>query len=687
MQITYNWLKEYLDFPWQIDELTKKLTDTGLEVKAFEPNPQEAGDWVIELEVTPNRPDCLSLYGIAREMAAATGVALKSPDASWEEEETPVAQVASVTIEAPENCMRYCGRVIRGVKIAPSPEWMVKRLEAVGIRAINNVVDVTNYVLMELGHPLHSFDLNRLSGRQIIVRQARAGEILQTLDGQDRELDPERLVIADSDKAVALAGVMGGANTEVLDNTVDLLIESAWFNPVSVRRTSKKLGLRSESSYRFERGTDPDTALKALNRATALILQLAGGKAARGILDDYPKPPTLQTLQLRGSKIQQLLGLKVPQKALIGIFERVGCQVDKIDNDTLSLLIPVHRKDLEREVDLVEEVSRLYGFEKFTSSTPMILMSPALPNRQARMERLSRENLVPLGFWEVMNYSFVNSIDWASMGFPRESMIALRNPMSTEQDVLRMSLIPGLLKNISRNMEQGESIVRVFEIGRAMRLSDKGEFIEETILAGAASGKPAGAVWAEKGFSLDFYGFKGLVDYLFSKFELPKPEYEPAESFLYRQGAYAGITVGDKNLGNVGILSSELSRKYGIEKEVFAFELVIDRSVQVASTQYSYKTLPKFPAVQRDISLLTPMEISSRQIMDEIRKDAVEYLESVELFDLYSGPKLPEGYRSVSFRITYRHPERTLQDTEVETWHQSIIEKLTRQFNVKLRTA
>jgi phenylalanyl-tRNA synthetase beta chain len=687
MQITYKWLKEYLDFPWQIDELTKKLTDTGLEVKAFEPNPLDSEDWVIELEVTPNRPDCLSMYGIAREMAAATGFTLREPDTTFEEESTPVEQLASVSIEAPENCYRYCGKVIRGIKIAPSPAWMAKRLEAVGIRSINNVVDVTNYVLMEIGHPLHSFDLNRLAGNQIIVRQAKPGEVMKTLDGQDRTLDPERLVIADKEKAVALAGVMGGANTEVLDNTVDLLLEAAVFNPISIRRTSKKLALRSESSYRFERGTDAETALKALNRAAALILQLAGGKAAKGFLDAFPKPPTPPTIELRGSRVERLLGNKVPQKTLMGIFERMGCKVEKVNADTLSVQTPVHRKDLEREVDLIEEVARLHGVEKFLPSTPMIPMRPTRPYRQAKIERTARETLVPLGFWEVINYTFVNSNDWVAMGFPKESMVALRNPMSSEQDVLRMSLLPGLMKNISRNMDQGEAIVRVFEIGRVMRLSPKGEFVEETVLAGAASGKPAGAVWEEKGFALDFYGFKGLVEYLFDKFELPKPEFKAAESTLYSKAADAGIFYKDEKLGQIGIISAYISKKFGIEKEVISFELVLDRSVQVPATEYGYKALPKFPAVERDISLLSPANITAQQIMDVIRQDAPECLESVELFDLYSGAKLPEGSRSLSFRITYRHPERTLQDTEVETWHASIIEKLTRQFDIKLRTA
>ncbi len=687
MLVTYKWLQDYIDIPLSVNDLATRMTDIGLEVKTVEPNPRDSQDTLIEAEVTPNRSDCLSMFGVARELAAATGWKLRKPNSKFAEDSVSSASLASVKIEDPDLCMRYCGRVVRGIKIGPSPKWMQDRLEAVGIRAINNVVDITNYVLMELGHPLHAFDLNKVNGKQIIVRRAKVGETMMTLDNQGRKLDPERLVIADAKCPVALAGVMGGLDSEVTSETVDLLIESACFNPISIRRTSKCLGLRSESSYRFERGTSPDNAVMALERCVALICELADGKAAAGMIDCYPTPYKPNQVSVRLSRINEVLALNVDTKTVTTIFERMGLTIVKADENCITVTVPSHRRDLEREIDLIEEVCRLHGLEKTPVTRPMIAIQANRPYPLEKIDRVSHEVLVNEGFWEAMNYSFIHSEVWKGYGFDVDQMIPLRNPMSSEQDVLRCSLLPGLMGNVARNMDQGQAITRFFEMGRVMRKSGKDGFCEETVLAVIASGKNVGAVWEEKGLTMDFYTIKGLVSYLFKRFELPAPEFKPADVFYYKQGVAAQIMSKGSIVGTIGQVCPKLAAKLGVDKDVFYFELVSEAMASLPSTTYAYRGLPKFPAVTRDISLLVPVELSAEQIKDAIWKQATELAESVELFDLYMGNRLPEGTRSVSFRITYRHSDRTLQDSEVETVHQRIVKDLEENYKAVLRKA
>jgi phenylalanyl-tRNA synthetase beta chain len=686
MLITYKWIQDYVEIPWTADVLATKLTDVGMEVKSLTPHPRDKEDYLIEIEVTPNRPDCLCFIGLAREVSAITGNPLKFPKMDYPEETTPASKLASVEIKDPDLCLRYAGRVIRGIKIGPSPEWMVKRLEAIGVRSINNVVDITNYVLMEFGHPLHAFDLNFLENKQIIVRRAAKDEKMVTLDGQERQLDTERLVIADAKRPVALAGVMGGANSEVLDTTVDLLIESAYFNPISIRRTSKKLGLRSESSYRFERGTNPETLVNAMNRAVALVVELAGGRVAAGMLDVYPQPEEPTVISLRISRVNNVLGTKLAKKFIHTIFERLGCTIKSSSNDVSFVQVPIFRKDLLREIDLIEEVARVNGLDKAPITAPIITSQPNLPYPQWKMERTAQDILVNMGFWESYNYSFIHSEEWGGLGFNKDLMIPLRNPMSAEQDVLRCSLMPNLLKTIARNMDQGQDIVRVFEIGRVMQKNTKGRFHEQTCLSLAGSGKFSGATWEEKGVSIDFYGFKGLIEYLFVKFEIPAPDFKPLDSFMFRPGYAASIEFNGICLGEVGQIKPDIAKKLGVDKEVIYLELVLENLQPLTKTMIGYKALPKYPFMQRDISLLVPASVTSRDIITAVEAIKNPILESVSLFDLYSGERVPKGYRSMSYRMIYRHTERTLQESEVEQCHQVMLQQLIQQFNVQLRT-
>jgi phenylalanyl-tRNA synthetase beta chain len=687
MLVCYKWLQDYVDFSWSAKTLAKKLTDTGLEVKAIETNPRDSGDAILEIEVTPNRPDCLSIIGIAREIAVIADLPLKFPEVKIQEVDEPASNFASVKIEAPDLCPRYSARVIRGVKIASSPDWMINRLESVGIRAINNVVDITNYVLMEYGHPLHAFDLMKLDGKQIIVRRANAGETMITLDNQKRVLDTERLVIADAKRPVALAGVMGGANSEVLQSTTDLLIESAYFNPISIRKTSKKLGIRTESSYRFERGTDPENAVLALNRATQLITEFAGGKVAKGIIDVYPSPEKLRALTLRTSRVNEFLGIKLRQKSIAGILGKLGCQTKSNSSEILEVQVPSFRRDLEREIDLIEEIARIHGYDNVENTAPAISVQPILPYPELHIERTIRESLCHLGFWEVMNYSLVNSEEWAGYGFNRADMVEMRNPLSAEQNTLRVSLLPSVCQNVSSNLRLGQAVVRVFEIARIMKKTNEpGKFIEQTQLAVAASGKTVGAVWEEKGLTLDFYGFKGVVEHLFHRLELPVPKFIPTNLFYLKPGASAEIQVNGDSMGTLGQINQDLAEKWGLDKDCCYFELTLDKLVTIPKSIMAFVPLPKYPAILRDISILVPSSVTSEQICQAVQIGTNKLIESAVLFDLYTGDKIPSGYRSMSFRITYRHPQRTLQDSEIDSLHKTIIEQLTEKYRVKLRT-
>ena len=645
MLVSYKWLQDYVSISWSPRTLAKKLTDIGLEVKSVESNPNASGDAIIEIEVTPNRPDCLSIIGVSREISAILGQTLQLPDVKFSEDPEPADSLASVKIDAPDLCPRYCARVIRGIKIEPSPDWMVHRLESVGIRAINNVVDITNYVLMEYGHPLHAFDLNRLEGKQIIVRRANPNETMYTLDNQQRKLDSDRLVIADAKKPVALAGVMGGANSEVMNSTADLLIESAYFNPVSIRKTSKKLGLRTESSYRFERGTDPENAVAALNRATQLISELAGGKVAQGIIDVYPQPEEKRILTLRTSRVAQLLGIRLRQKSIAKIFDKLGCETKSESSEILHVTIPTFRRDLEREIDLIEEIARINGYDKVPFTSPEINTQPVSLSPRMQLERKLRTILTNLGFFESMTYSLISAEEWEKFGFPRKDMVALRNPLSTEQDVMRTSLLPGIAKTISTNLHLGQNVVRVFEIGRIFHnSSEPNKFDEENQLALAASGKTIGTAWEEKGITIDFYGMKGLIENLFQQLLLPSPKFVSSNSSFFKSGMSAEILANENSLGILGQISPELSAKLGVEKDLFYFDLNLDKLTQVPTILISYKPIPKYPAIIRDISILVPGNITSEQLQETIKASS-NLIESVHLFDLYTGDKIPTGWQ------------------------------------------
>ncbi|MCX7918149.1 MAG: phenylalanine--tRNA ligase subunit beta [bacterium] len=699
MKVTIQWLKEYVDFSLTPEQLAEQLTDAGIEVVSVTSNPYDSDDFVLELEITANRPDLLSVIGVAREISALTGSPLKEPEIKIIESDPPVETLATVTILAPELCPRYSARVITGVKIGPSPDWLVKRLTAVGVRTINNVVDVTNYVLMEYGHPMHAFDLNCLDGHNIVVRTPYPGETLKTLDEQERLITPEMLVIADGKKPVALAGIMGGANSQVVNSTTDILLESAYFNPVSTRKTASALGLKTEASYRFERGADPEGTIPAVNRGIQLIQKLAGGRIARGIIDVYPKPIVSPTsITLRVSRTNHILGTKLELDAIQDILVRLQLSPTIIDVDTLQVRIPSFRRDISREIDLIEEIARIYGYNRIPTTTPVIHIMPYTDTYHRKTERVIRNQMISAGFYEAVNHSLVDPIEWQKLGWDSTAAISLKNPMSVEQSIVRTSLLPSLLRNLADNIKQGANEVALFELNYVYEedtnppqtnvpIKKSNPYRQITNLAAVLYRKLSGQSWNEPFTYPDFYYLKGVIESVLEALEIDSTRlnYHAIQRTFLHSTRAAEIKVGKQSIGLIGQLANSIAGKLDIKKETFLFELNLDAIYNLPKRQRQYQPLPKYPAVIRDVSLLVPNSVSSIQITSLIQSVVKENIAGIELFDVYSGDKIPAGFRSLSYRITYRADDRTLSDEEVNQLNQQVLQTLIETLEIKIR--
>ncbi len=617
-------------------------------------------DTVFDIEVTPNRPDWLSVIGIAREVSALTGNPLKTqagtpvpPDMG-----ESVESLTSVTVEAPDLCPRYTACVIRGVKIGPSPAWLKRTLEKVGMRSINNVVDVTNYVMLECGQPLHAFDYNLLAEHRIVVRRAQNGERFVAIDESQHELTSDMLVIADVKRAVALAGIMGGKESEINEATTDVLLESAWFLPSNVRKTSKKLGLASESSYRFERGADIDGAIWAGNRAAGLIQQLAGGQIARGVIDALAKPIEKRRVRCRYAQVNRLLGIEVPPKAVKKIFTGLGCAIMEgrapsrpsresghdgawPSSDFVEVEVPTFRVDLEREADLIEEVCRIHGVEQIPAR--MQPATAAVSEFDARWDAVARvrQILAALGYNEAQNQTLVN-----------EGELKLQNPLSMDQQALRSSLVPGLLANLRTNVSRHQFDVRLFEIGQVFARDGQ----ESLHLALAVTGRREPHSW-ETGLreaKLDYFDLKGVFEEL---------------------GAAAEIRQ----------IPAAQARKLDLRDAVFVAELPLEPLLARGREEQMFRELPKFPAVVRDVALVVDEGVRQGDILAAIEKNRNKFLEKVELFDIYRGSSIPTEKKSMAYSLTFRAPDRTLTDAEVNAAHEQIKRLLQQTLKCEIR--
>jgi phenylalanyl-tRNA synthetase beta chain len=647
-----------------------------------------------ELGLTPNRPDCLSVIGVAREIAGMTGASLRLPVHDLVESGAPASGKTSVTIQDADLCPRYAARLIEGVKIGPSPEWMVRKLEAVGMRSINNVVDVTNFVMMELGHPLHAFDFNYLRGRCIVVRRSRDGDLFTTLDGQVRTLTANDLVICDGEGPVALAGIMGGENSEVRPDTVDILLESAYFNPGAIRRTSKRLGLHTESSHRFERGADIDMVPLALDRAAALIVELAGGRLAQGMIDAYPKPFPKRTLTITAQRTSQLLGMEVDASEIQQVLNSIGLPSELIldrRDGALTVDVPYFRPDIEREIDLVEEVARLLGYERIPVTLPVsTLCSQPLP-RHLQLARLLRDRMAMAGFAEVINYSFVSSTSVDRLGLaaddPRRQNVPLLNPLSDDQAVMRTTLVPSLLETAARNIAYRTTDFALFELRPVFSPLAGEELPRESLrLTALLSGRREPIGWAQQTAECDFFDIKGVVEDLLNLLHVQAPRWpsEHGESF-YHPGKSCAVEVGNTRLGTLGEIHPEVLRAFEIPQAVYLVDLDVETLFALAGKHPGFRPLSRYPDVERDSALLINEDIPAQQVLDVLQQVRLKDLENIVLFDVYHGPSLPPGKKSLAIRARYRALDRTLTDEIVQGLHGKLVQALQKSLGAELR--
>ncbi len=677
------------------------------EAKVGQPFAEHLGrsgsDVVYDLEITPNRPDLNSLIGIAREIAALTGNPLRLPSIQVDQASSTAqscSELVAVRLTDADLCPRYVARIILGVKIGPSPDWLRATLEKLGIRSISNVVDVTNYVMLESGQPLHAFDyhlLHRSPGGKpvIVVRRAADGERFTTLDGQERTLSSQMLFIADESKPIALAGVMGGLNTEINEQTVDVLIESAHFKPSNIRATARKLDLRTESSYRFERGADIGMTDWASQRAAALILEAAGGRLAGGAVDAYPERVSPREITLRHRKTAELLDVDIAPDRQVGLLGSLGLEViaeiragQSGGNgiNSTAFRVPTYRVDLKREVDLIEEVARLYGVERIPATPPRGAIGSnafdAVHDQIAEARRL----LVGLGLFEAQGQTLISDKSAVLAAGTDSALVALGNPLSVEMNVLRPSLLPGLLSALRHNVHHKIPDAGLYEIGRAF-LRSNGAAREERRLALALTGQRQPSFWsgAERTARIDIFDLKGVLDEFFDRYGIRGLSYarrsEPTRLFIES----AVIQLGKQALGEFGQIHPLLAKEYDLRDPVFLAELNFDLLLARRNPSKSFKSLPAFPSVRRDVAMLVPDEVTHDAVQAVVKQARPQNLEAVELFDIFRGQNVPTGQKSLAYAFTYRHPERTLTDNEVNAAHQSLVEQLKQGLGATIR--
>jgi phenylalanyl-tRNA synthetase beta chain len=652
---------------------------------------RSGSDVVYDLEVTPNRPDLNSVIGIAREIAALTGNALKIPVVQFiNTESEPIHGVVNVRNDEAELCPRYTARVVRQVKIGPSPEWLRSTLEKVGIRSINNVVDITNYVMLESGQPLHAFDYRLLTGLdrnppQIIVRRASEGEKFTTLDGKERTLTNQMLLIADETKGIALAGIMGGQNSEINDKTATVLIESAAFKPQNIRATSKKLELRSDSSYRFERGSDVGICDWASRRAAQLICDLAGGVVLAHHLDNYPQPATPKEITLHFAHSKNLLGIGISHHDQVDYLNKLGLETVSQQPGECTFKIPSWRVDVKREVDLIEEVGRLYGVDKIPSTPPRgALGSNAFDSVYDQISE-ARKILSGLGLNEAQGQTLISKAE--VRGINETDIVALANPLSSDMDVLRPSLLPGLIHSLRHNINRKNNDVALFEIGRVFK-NENGQTKENRNVAIAITGQRALNFWSgdDRDAKFDAYDLKGLVEEFIEQFGLRGVMFgKRAESTtLFLESA--AVTLGGKlPLGELGQLLPTLAKKYDLRDAVFLAEFNLDLLISKRNASKSFKMLPQFPSSRRDVAMLVPEAVTHEAVLAAVKQAKAANLEIVELFDVFRGKSVPDGQKSMAYAFTYRAADKTLTDADVNAAHEKVLGVLKTQLNAELR--
>ena len=651
----------------------------------------DLSDTVLDVSITPNRSDCLSMIGIAREVATITGEKIKIPVGRIKEIVEEISSYTSVTIIDADLCPRYTARLLINVKVGSSPAWMKTRLESAGLRSINNVVDVTNFVMLEMGQPLHAFDFRFLEQGKIIVRKSRDDEEFTSLDGKTRKLPADTLLICDGVKPVAIGGIMGGLNSEVKDDTQFVLLESAYFNPVSIRRSARKLAMPTDASFRFERGIDPEGVIRALNRAAQLIADLSGGNIYKNCIDKYPqKVPAVKDIPLRLSRIRQLTGTEIDAKEVIEILQSIGMTVGNAGKDNYLVTPPTFRVDIKREIDLIEEVIRIYGYDRVPVTLPNVAVVEMASNPRMDLEEKIRHILIGTGYSEVVNYSFVTPefVDYLCLpeNDERRRLVRIKNPLAEDQSVMRTTMVFGLLDAMKKNNNNGSLDLKIFEMGRVFIDRKREELPEEkNMLACLLTGVMTDNLWGNK-VNADFYDLKGCLENIFYDFKLTNCHYRSSisEPFLH-PGKSCGIYIGELLAGYMGQVHPDTLERMDLRNCACVFEINLDILANQVNNLIHYKEISKFPAVTRDVAFLIPAEMETNYMIDIVLRQNEELLENVVIFDIYAGKGISEGMKSLGLRFSYRAPDRTLTDVEVNNIHDKIVQNTVGLTGAKIR--
>lgn len=628
---------------------------------------------VVEFEITPNRPDCLSVNGLAREVAATFNVPFHMPEVHIEKGEGDLSDYASVTVEAPDLCPRYAAKVVKNVKIGPSPKWMQKRISAAGMRPINNIVDITNYILMEYGQPMHAFDLNYLKDHHIIVRRAKDGEKIKTLDGQDRVLKSTNLVISDPEKALAVAGVMGGFESEITENTETILFESANFFGPSVRRTAASLGLRTDASGKYEKGLDPENVIPAVERACQLVEILGCGEVVDGIIDVNNAPKFEKKIPFDPEKINRFLGMDIPEDFMTDALTRLTFKIE--DG---FVIVPSYRADMFGEADVAEEVMRMYGYDRINHTLPRGSAEPAMRTPRQKMESKVADRLASDGYYQIMTYSFTDPKLLADVGEDPEKAIKIMNPLGVENSVMRTSIISSLLEILETNYRYRNPSSALFEVGtvylpKALPLTELPE--EKKLIA-------VGCYGAEH----DYFTLKGTVEGLLDTVGVADYSFERAkDSMCFHPGKCADILINGKKAGIIGEIHPDVAERFNIETDVYVTELDFEAVFAAANAAVKYKKIARMPAIERDIAVIVDKDVPVAKIHDVIKKMSGKNLESLTLFDVYEGKQIPEGKKSVAYNAVYRSAEQTLTDNDINKVFDRIVKTLERELGAVLR--
>lgn len=650
-------------------------------------------DVVLEFELTANRADCFSVFGLVREIAAITGNKPHFPEIKVNEDDnTKLNDIFSVEIADPDLCSRFSTRMLKNVKIGPSPEWMQQRLEGAGIRSINNVVDVTNFVMIELGHPMHAYDYDKITGKKLIARHAIEGEELHTLDDTSRKAKGEMLVIADSEKAAGLAGIMGGFETEITDTTTTVVLESADFYGPCIRRTARACGLSSEASGRFERGVDSETTIKALDRAAQLLQEMGACTVCEGIVDVYPNPKQANYVTFTPEQINNHLGTNIAKDVMLNIITSVGFDVTKDENDEITVKVPSWRNDVTCMADISEEIARLHGFDKIKSTLPNgVSMQGTQSAKQTFIDKV-KASLSSQGLYETISFALTNEETFNKLNIPQDSplrkAVPIMNPLSDEYPLVRTTLLSSIFDNLARNLARKNDDVALFEVGSVFfpKALPVTELPDEVVkIAGAITGRRNAQGWNQANDMVDFYDAKGIIEELLANLRVTRYTVEAGTHYAMHPGKTALFKKGRDVIATVGEVHPAVLSAYGITKPVYIFELDATTVMKYMAKDLKYKALPKYPATSRDLAMLVDVDVNAADIEKAMTKAAGQNLTQITLFDVYTGKQVEEGKKSLAFSLTFQSNDKTLTDAEIDPAIEKIVAKLQKDFNANLR--